>query len=237
MSNQPVQPIQPNPTNQPYRLRKWKPKFKRNKPFAMLIFASRNSGKSYLMRHLIRTHLRKINDIIVIVSDSPDTKKDFEPCCGPNTIFLSDMNFTIINNLTAKNAKRAQEGKEPLNMLLIFDDKIGNDIKNDQNLLNVFTRGRHLNLSVIFSSQSKKLAETTWLNNADYTIMLKSNSAQQKKTILENVLRGSINLDDPRTEVQTLTAIVREYCSNQGDALVIDSQTTANDNLFWYRAP
>ena len=223
-------------TSTQVKLTKWKPKFKRGKPFAMLLFASRNSGKSYLMRHLIRTSIRSQYDLIIIVSDSPDTKKDFTPCC-PKALFLSDMNFSIINNLMEKNAKREKEGKEPLNMLLIFDDKIGRDIKNDQNLLNIFTRGRHLNISVIFSSQSKKLAETTWLNNADYTIILKSNSAQQKKTILENVLKGSVDVEDPKKEVQILRELVRAHCSRQGDALVIDSQTTSNNNLFWYRAP
>jgi hypothetical protein len=219
------------------KLAKWKPKFKRGKPFAMLIFASRNSGKSYLMRHLIRTQLKLHYDIFVIISDSPDTKKDFEPCCPPNTIFMTDMNFSIINNLMKTNADREAKGKEPLQMLLLFDDKIGANVKNDDNLLQIFTRGRHINVSVIFSSQAKKMAETSWLNNADQTIILKQNSAQQRKTILENVLKGTVAIADNKRENAVLSTIMLNYCSNQGDALVIDNGQTSQNNLFWYRAP
>lgn len=219
------------------KLTKWKPKYKKGKPFAMLVFASRNSGKSYLMRHLIRENLKQINDIIVIVSDSPDTKADFEPCCPKNTIFLNNMNFSIINMHVQNNAKRSQEGKQPLNMLLIFDDKIGNDVKSDENLLQIFTRGRHINVSVMFSSQAKKMAETTWVNNADQIILLKQNSAQQRKTILDNVLKGTVQIQDPRNETKIYNDIMYNHCSRQGDALVIDNTQQSSNNLFWYRAP
>ncbi len=219
------------------KLHKWKPKFKRGKPFAMLLFASRNSGKSYLMRHLIRSQLKQQYDIIVIISDSPDTKKDFEPCCPPNTVYLSDMNFSIINNLIELNTKREKKGKEPLEMLLVFDDKIGKNVKNDDNLLQIFTRGRHIHVSVIFSSQAKKMAETTWLNNADQIVILKQNSAQQRETILKNVLKGTVAITDKRKENETLANIMTAHCSKQGDALIIDNTQTSENNLFWYRAP
>ena len=225
------------PQQQVITIPKWKPKFKKNKHFAMLIFASRNSGKSYLMRHLIRDHLKKLYDLFIVVSDSPDTKSDFQPCLPKEAIFLNDMNFSMLNVFAKTNEQIIKEGKEPLNLLILFDDKVGNDVKNDQNLLQLFTRGRHLNISIIFSSQSKKLSETTWLNNADYTILLKSNSAQQKKTILENVLKGTVDIQDEKQENTILRQIVREYCSNQGDALVIDNAARSNNNLHWYRAP
>lgn len=216
---------------------KWKPKFKKNMHFAMLIFASRNSGKSYLLRHLIRDYLKKLYDIFVIVSDSPDTKRDFQPCMPDSTIYLNDMNYAIIDRMSLVNKQREAEKKDPLNMLIIMDDKVGNDVKNDQNLLQLFTRGRHLNISVIFSSQAKSLASPTWLNNADFTICLKSNSAQQKRTVLENILKGTIDCDEEKTENSILRQIVREYCSNQGDALVIDNAAKSANNLHWYRAP
>lgn len=216
---------------------RWKPKFKRGKPFAMLIFASRNSGKSYLMRHLIRDYLKDQYDLFVIVSDSPDTKLDFEPVMPKGTIYLTDMNYGIINELERTNKKRVEAKKDPLQMLILFDDKVGNDTKNDQQLLQLFTRGRHLGVSLMFASQAKKLAETTWLNNADYTIILKQNSAQQKRTVIDNILCGTVEIHDEKQEKAILRQIVANYASEQGDALVIDNAARSNDNLHWYRAP
>lgn len=215
----------------------WKPKFKRGKPFAMLIFASRNSGKSYLMRHLIRDYLRTQYDVFVIVSDSPDTKSDFEPVMPEGTIYLNNMNYNLINELDKTNKQRLLERKEPLQMLIMFDDKVGNDVKNDQQLLQLFTRGRHLGISLIFSSQAKKLAETTWTNNADYTIILKQNSAQQRRTVLENLLSGTVEVADEKQERAILRKLVATYASERGDALVIDNGAKAANNLHRYRAP
>lgn len=219
------------------KLNRWRPKFKRGKCFAMLMFASRNSGKSYLIKHLVRDYLRDSYDVFIVVSDSPDTKQDFEPVFPAGTIFLTDMNYSIINDLAEKNKELAKKQQEPLNALIVFDDKIGKDTKNDDNLLQIFTRGRHLGVSVIFSSQAKKAAETTWLNNADYTIILKQNSAQQRETIVKNVLKGTVNVADIKREDSIIREIVKQYASMQGDALVIDNAAKSSNNLFWYRAP
>lgn len=219
------------------QIQKWTPKFKRNDPFAMLIFASRNSGKSYLIRHLIRSYLRRKYDLFVVVSDSPDTESDLSPVCPEGTIFLTEMDYGAIDVMQQNNAKRLEHNKEPFSMLIIFDDKIGREVKNDDKLLQLFTRGRHLGISLIFSSQSKKFAETTWLNNADYVILLKANSQQQRKTILDNVIKGTVEVPDNVHEDKYLRSIMSKYMSNIGDALVIDCKAQSNNNLSWYRAP
>jgi hypothetical protein len=221
----------------PIKLKKWAPKFKRGHCFAMLLFASRNSGKSYLIRHLIRDYLIPIYDIFIVVSDSPDTITDFAPCCPQGTIFLKEMNYEIFNEITRKNQELTKKGKADLNSLLIFDDKIGKDTKNDEQLLQLFTRGRHLGISIIFSSQAKKMAETTWLNNADYTIILKQNSAQQRETVVKNILKGTVEVEDPKQEDRLIRDIVKGYASDQGDALIINNAAKSSNNLFWYRAP
>jgi hypothetical protein len=219
------------------KLNRFRPKFKKGHAFAMLIFASRNSGKSYLVRHFIRDYLKRINDIFIIVSDSPDTKRDYEPCMPEGTIYLNEMNYEIINDINKRNAELEKKGKNALNTIILFDDKIGNNVKNDQNLLQIFTRGRHLYISLIFTSQSKKMADTAWTNNVDYVVVLKQNSAQQKESIIKNVLKGTVKTEDPKQEDAYLRRLVDEFASVQGDALVINNASQSSDNLFWYRAP
>jgi hypothetical protein len=214
-----------------YELSKWKPVFKKGDYFSMVITASRNSGKTYLIKHLLDKYLIKQYDIIIFVSDSPDTVEEFEHIT--KAIFLTSMNFSIINKISNANKER----EEPLRTLLIYDDKIGNETKYDDNLMQLFTRGRHLNLSIIFASQAKKLMDNSWLNNSDYIVLLKQNSAQQKRVILENVLMGTIDMEDEKEEKLLLKRVMARYMAEKGDAIVINNKDRTNDNLFYYRAP
>jgi len=164
------------------KLLKWTPKFKRGDYFSMLIFASRNSGKSYLIKHLLRTYLRSKYDIFIVVSDSGDTESDLGPVLPVGqTHFWNDMNYAAITMMEGQNKERTAEGKQPLSMLIIFDDKVSVHQRSDDRLMQLFTRGRHMHLSIIFSSQAKKFADTGFLNNADYVLLLKANSQQQRK--------------------------------------------------------
>ena len=124
-------------------------------------------------------------------------------------------------------------------MLIIFDDKISTKQANSDDLLQRFTRGRHENLSVIFSTQAKKFANTAFYNNSDYVIVLKANSTQQKNNIVENILSGTVDHEFKTVgdERRYFTKVVREHMSNVGDALVIDSKKGTNNGLMWYRAP
>ena len=225
-------------TKDKIKLTKWRPKFKRGECFASLIFASRNSGKSYLIRSLLRNYLRELYDIFIIVSDSPDTKTDFSPVFGSKpAIFLNDMNYAILNKIQKTNEEREKKGKEKLFTLIIFDDKVGSNVKNDDQLLQLFTRGRHICTSVIFASQSKTLASPVWVNNSDLTILLKVNAAQQRKSIIDNVLRGTVPVDNDKDENRILRTILLEYNKSQGSALIVDCKKQSNDNLYWYKAP
>ncbi len=225
-------------TKDKIKLTKWKPKFKRGECFASLVTASRNSGKSYLLRHLIRCYLKELYDIFIFISDSPDNKTDFEPVISPKpAIFLTDMNYAILNKIQKTNEEREKKGKDKLYTLVLFDDKVSSSVKSDDQLLQLYTRGRHLGVSVIFSSQSRTLANPVWVANSDLTIILKSNSAQQKKGIIENILRGTVPVDNDKDENRILRAILMHYCKNQGDCLIVDAKKQSNDNLYWYKAP
>jgi len=219
------------------KLNKWKPKFKRGDYFSMIIFASRNSGKSYLIKDLIRNYLRSKYDIFIVVSDSGDTESDLGPVLPVGqTHFWTSMNYDAITIMEGQNKERAAEGKNPLSMLIIFDDKVSVRQRSDDRLMQLFTRGRHMNLSIIFSGQAKKFADTGFLNNADYVILLKANSQQQRKTILDNVLKGTVDVPDDVNENRYLSTIMRTYMSEVGDAIVIDCKKGTNGGLLRYRA-
>lgn len=222
------------------KLTKWVPKFKRGDYFSMIILASRNSGKSFLIKHLCRDYLRSKYDIFIVVSDSDDTETELGPVLPPGrTTFLDEMDYGILKAFKKNNTELRKSGKEPLSMLIIFDDKISIKQANDDDLLQRFTRGRHENLSIIFSTQSKKFANTAFYNNSDYVITLKANATQQKNNIIENILCGTVHHDfrSVGEEKRYFSQIVRLHMSNVGDALVIDNKKGTNKGLMWYRAP
>jgi hypothetical protein len=224
----------------PPSIKKWLPKFKREDYFTMIILASRNSGKTYLIKHLCRDYIRSKYDLFLVISDSDDTEADIGPVLPPErTTFLSDMDYGYIDKFKKNNAELKKQKKQPLSLLIIFDDKISTKQANSDDLLQRFTRGRHENLSVIFSTQAKKFANTAFYNNSDYVIVLKANSTQQKNNIVENILSGTVDHEFKTVgdERRYFTKVVREHMSNVGDALVIDSKKGTNNGLMWYRAP
>jgi hypothetical protein len=219
------------------KLAKWTPKFKRGDYFSMIICASRNSGKSYLIKDLIRNYLRAKYDVFIVVSDSGDTESDLAPVLpADRSHFWTEMNYAAITVMEGRNKERAAEGKQPLSMLIVFDDKVSVRQRSDDRLMQLFTRGRHMHLSIIFSTQSKKFADTGFLNNADYVLLLKANSRQQQKTLIDNVLKGTAETPDGVNENKYFEMIIRQYMSNVGDVVVIDCKKGTNGGLLRYRA-
>jgi hypothetical protein len=214
----------------------WKPKFQRGKNFSMLVLASRGSGKSYLTKYLLEYHLRDKYDLFVVISDSDDELENYKEIL-PGRLFFNDFKPEIITNLIEMNKKRLQEGKPLLQVLFVFDDKISNKMKYNDELLQLFTRGRHVGISIVFISQSHVFASAAWRNNSDTIIVLKQNAKQARDAINDNILIGSLDAPDNVNEKKYYMNVMRNYINKEGDAIVLDFNEGAFNNLFQYRAP
>jgi hypothetical protein len=214
----------------------WKPKFQRGKNFSMLILASRGSGKSYLTKYLLEYHLRDKYDLFVVISDSDDELENYKEIL-PGRLFFNDFKPELITNLIEMNKKRLQEGKPLLQVLFVFDDKISNKMKYNDELLQLFTRGRHVGISIVFISQSHAFASAAWRNNSDTIIVLKQNAKQARDAINDNILIGSLDAPDNVNEKKYYMNVMRNYINKEGDAVVLDFNEGAFNNLFQYRAP
>jgi hypothetical protein len=217
-------------------LPKWKPDFKRGKNFSMLILASRGSGKSYLTQYLLTYHLRDKFDLFVVISESEDELEKYREIL-PGKLFFDDFNPDLIQNLIRINKDRQRKSQPIYETLIVFDDKISNKLKYSDELLQLFTRGRHVGISIIFISQSHSYANAAWRNNSDTIIMLKQNSRQARVAITENVMMGALDVPEGANEKQFYTDVMRKYMNSEGDAVVLDYRKGAFDNLYQYRAP
>ena len=139
-------------------------------PFSMVVVSKRNSGKSYLTKHLLNMFMieNKLFDYIVLFSSTAHLTKDFE--CLPKKAIQDDFSTTKINKIL-EHQKKSKDSNNPKQCPIILDDTIGTkiDISFKTNLDLLFSRGRHYNISIIFISQYiKNYISTTIRNNIDY---------------------------------------------------------------------
>jgi len=215
---------------------KWEPEFKRGKHVSALVIASRNSGKSYLTRYLLLCKLRDKYDLFVIFCSNVEEREKYLDII-PTELAYGEYKPHLIQTLFDRNEQRAQLGKPKLNVLVLFDDEVSAKIKNDDQILQTYTRGRHNGISCLFISQSHTLAAPTWRNNSDIVIIGRQNSAQARKAIMDNILSGSVDTPDGVSEKKLWQQIMRSHATANGDVLVVDYRCNDSDMLFRFRAP
>ena len=141
-------------------------------PFSMIVVSKRNSGKSYLVKHLLKLFMvdNKLFNYIVLFSSTAHLSKDFD--CLPKKSVQEDFSSAKVNKILDFQ-KQYKESKNPKQCLIILDDTIGAklDPSFKTNLDLLFSRGRHFNISIIFISQYiKNYISTTIRNNIDYLL-------------------------------------------------------------------
>jgi len=143
-----------------------------NVPFSMIVVSKRNSGKSYLTKHLLKMFMvdNKLFDYIVLFSSTANLTKDFD--CLPQKAIQENFSSEKVNKII-EHQKKSKESSNPKQCCIILDDTIGSKIDAEfkTNLDLLFSRGRHYNISIIFLSQYiKNYISTTIRNNIDYLL-------------------------------------------------------------------
>jgi len=106
-------------------------------PFSMLVAGSRMAGKSQFTKNLL------LSGMII-----PDVKKIYWIYKTWQNMFseLRNLNIEFIQDLP-------NDFDSMTNSLIVFDDMM-QEASNSEQVQSLFTRGRHLNISVIFLTQN-----------------------------------------------------------------------------------
>ncbi len=230
---------------------------------SILIVAARGEGKSVLLRHLYRQRIRKAPvsegfKFTFVYSNSPATLRSYREFVEP--VQLGDdpepVNFIDFARDGASHIARLVEaqnrrGDDAPRVLLVLDDVLTSDLRNNDTVTKLFTQGRHSRISVVLVSQawSGALAPAV-RKNADLIFLLRCRSGVENKLIRDESIKGCIAPDDvgrvrlpsgvvPDSEEKLARGILQE-CTGNYRALVIDQrvrETRAAKMLAWYRVP
>ena len=200
--------------------------------FSAICIAARRSGKTYMLNYLIRTTFKKRYDAIYIFT-TPINIMDYMILGGiPKKNIYTNNSTKKIEQIMKHNAGK----KNPLNILVIFDDTISRKQKYDEHLLNLYVKGRHYNVSVIYATQSATLVDNMWKENSDLIFIWRPRIFKYKKYIVDNILLGSLDIDfdTESAERRHYKRILQKVTKEKHRALVVD---LANFELFTYKCP
>lgn len=185
-------------------LPQWNPNiFVPGEHFAMTIMAPREQGKSTLFRDIfIKCGFRELFDIHVLISKTlnEDFFGEFFP--GDGRLMFKGYDPNKLKKIISSAEEFHAKNGRWLNILITFDDCVGEsaeiadgrknkkNIKNENEILELFTMGRHKGISIIFITQSPTLIDSNWRKNTNLSIVLYSPDENDKEHIYANALAG-----------------------------------------------
>jgi len=200
-------------------------KSKSIKPFSLLAVATRSSGKSTMIRHLYKiNNFNKEFDIIIVISNTISTGFYDEFIDVNKRILASSYDEGILISLREnQDVYKAEHGIFP-RALVILDDCIGDKVKYNNELQNLFCMGRHRGTSVIFISQTSTLIQSSWRQNSTHVIIMRL-KGMGLKHVIENFLMDVIDqedIGDSKGRIDVYAAnLIRFYMNIKYTAVVI----------------
>jgi hypothetical protein len=147
----------------------------------LTLVAKRNSGKSFLVKHLLQYEAYKFAKIFVICP-TESINHFYSDIIPANCIFdtySEEWAEMLIMKLTIANSNKKPE--EQKKVLLILDDLISDlDFHHSKTLKNIYSRGRHYGLGILVTTQYLNSISPLIRNNTDYLFV-----GQQNKQSVE----------------------------------------------------
>lgn len=166
-------------------------------PNRICILAQSNSGKTVLIINMLKKVYLKLYDDIYIISHSINLDKNWDSIRGDipdenlkDEYEEADLKKIIDRHLKIREKQREAKKRKLGQLLIVLDDVIDNkDVissKMDSLLTTLFIRGRHLGISVWFSSQKYKTAIPRIIRlNCSHYIIFRLSQKSEREAILE----------------------------------------------------
>ena len=155
------------------------------------LFGKRKSGKSRLLRYLVTCEQDSFKKIFVICPTEQVNK--FYSQLVPEDCIFDNYDNDWMNKLINKMTEiKSNNSKDKSNVLIILDDCVSDTNFHQCSTLNILcTRGRHINISVIITTQYIYAIPPICRNNIDYVFAGQMNK-MSVDSMSEQFLLGNI---------------------------------------------
>lgn len=225
-----------------FELREWNAlSYDWRAPFTMVVSASRNSGKSYMIKHMYKTYWHVHFDSVVVFSHS--VCNGFYEDFIPGKLLFSNYSENVMAKVVQK-ATAMKAARKRYRVLVIMDDCLNRKNAYSQSLNKLFSMGRHINISCVIVSQTLKTYFSGLMReNTNLLMVLYQRSKSEKMYLYEKFLDDRIDDDDlpPRWQVDKkrwCMQMLKQRCRNYW-AVVVEMESQAldyKDVVFKYRA-
>ena len=182
----------------------------------------RHSGKSELIKYIVSLYGHQFNKIFVICPSEAVNK--FYSQFLPSENIFNDYSDEWINKLMARLIKInvGKKDNEAAHILLILDDCVSDvNFHTAKAFEKLFTRGRHLKISLMITTQYPYLIPPVARINCDYILVGQLNK-QGLKVMSDEFLMGDIS---PKEFLKIYYDSTNDY-----GFLIINNNSTSNNN-------
>ena len=190
----------------------------------LCLCAKRNSGKSVLLRYLVKTHQEDFSKIFV-VCPSEEVNHFYKDFIDKKDIFPKYTEQWVLSLMSKMENINGKKKKEDFSrVLLILDDCCSDvDFHHSDSIKRIFTRGRHCGLALIVTAQYPYHIPPICRVNCDYMAVSQMNR-QGLEILTTEFLMGDIQKDE-------FMKMYYRSTSNYGFLLINNNSASDNSNL------
>lgn len=191
LTEAPIMSLLSHQTIEQIPLLNFKEMWRHDKNYAAAFIAPRESGKTTMIKYLY-PYWRSIFDKIIFFTKSRQAGiYDFLNKEDKNFV-ITHWDLKIIKSLEYLQVKT----ENAFRFLIIFDDLLNKGgMRNSEAILDMFTRGRNMNCSIIISMQSCSYLHPDSRKNLDFVFFLGVRTKEDSDVIYERLMEGIAPID------------------------------------------
>lgn len=160
------------------------------------LVAKRKSGKSYLLRHIVKHYAHNYSKIFVCCP-TEELRPFYSSFVPSNCIFptyTEEWGNELLLRLHVAN--KGTDEKDMKRVLLILDDLVSDiDLHHSSSIETIYSRGRHLGITMCLTTQYLKNVSPLIRSNSDFILVGQQNKASVE-LLCSDFLSGDINKQD-----------------------------------------
>lgn len=214
-------------------------KFTKGKHYSAVLVASRNSGKTTLIKSFF-PFLRGQYDRIIVFSNSLQAEIYEDFFSKEEEKFIFDKYDPLILKELEKLQKHTRNA---FHFCIIFDDCVSMKQKHSDSITQLYTRGRNMNMTIIFSTQSPMFVDSDSRGNIDFLFILKIRTPSMKDKVITHFLMHTVPIpkeyyDNGKPPKKTVMEMYyqRWLKENTKDHNVVILDYLNDDQIYHYKA-